>query len=97
MAKILSYPFRILPNGAAASVDQGSDEANAEQIGVLALTRIGERALVPTFGVEDPAFGSVTMGDLVAGITMFGPEVRIDDVAIRRRDEHTQEVSIAFS
>lgn len=97
MARILSYPFRLQTNGEAATVEQGSDEANAEQLAVLVLTRIGERALVPSYGVEDPAFGALTLGDVVAGVAMFGPDVQIESVETSYPTETAQEVDIAFA
>lgn len=97
MARILSYPFRLASNGSVVTVEQGSDEANAEQIGVLVLTRIGERPLVPAYGIEDPSFGILSAGDVVAGLAMFGPDVTIDEVSIRFPEDGIEEVLIAFA
>ena len=49
--ELLSHPFRLERNGSAATVTDGSDEANAEGIAILAMTRRGERDLVPEFGL----------------------------------------------
>lgn len=80
MAQILSYPFRVGAGGAAATVEQGSDAADVEQLAVLVLTRTGERALVPEFGLRDPAFAGVDVSELVGAIARWGPPVRLTDV-----------------
>jgi hypothetical protein len=97
MARILSYPFRLLPSGAIATVEQTSDAGNAEQIAVLCLTRPGERPLVPAFGIEDPTFGDLAIADLVAGLQMYGPDVEVTAIDSRHVVEGTLEVDIAFS
>lgn len=93
----LSYPLRLRPNGRLALVEQGSDEHNAELLSVLVLTRPGERELAPAFGIEDPAFSQVSLGDVVAGVAMFGPPVRIEGLEVRFPDDHTEEVDINFA
>lgn len=97
MARILSYPFRLGPDGSIATVEQGSDQANAEQVAVLILTREGERELCPTYGVDDPTFAELELGDVAAGLAMFGPDVDLESVQVTVPDEARQEVAVAFS
>jgi hypothetical protein len=96
VAAILSHPFRVLPNGAVAVVDQDSPEGEAEQIAVLVLTRLGERTLVPGFGVSDPAFAGLSPTEVVAGVAEYGPPVAIRSVTARVVDATTQAVEIGF-
>ena len=77
---LLSHPFRLEPSGDVATVEDDTDEAYAEGIAVLALTRRGERVLVPGFGITDPLFDRVALADLNIGLTDYGPPVRITDV-----------------
>jgi hypothetical protein len=93
---MLSYPFRVAANGSCAVVDQNSDEGNAEQIAVLALTRTGERALRPGFGVADPAFAGFVPGELASKIALYGPPVDIDAVKVEQVDDSTQRVTVTF-
>lgn len=80
MARILAYPFRVDAGGSAATVEQNSDVAEVEQVAVIILTRLGERALVPDFGITDPAFAGVNPSELVAAVARWGPPVRLTDV-----------------
>lgn len=75
---VLSHPFRLAPTGEAATVLDGSTEANAEAIAVLVSTRIGERVLVPGFGVSDPVFSALDPAEVNAGLATYGP----DDVGV---------------
>lgn len=97
MARIISHPFRLGPGGAVATVEQGTDQANTEQIAVLALTRTGERPLVPGFGVTDPAFIPYRPGELVAGVATWGPSVRISSVDTVPLDDATRRVEVTFT
>lgn len=81
MARILSYPFRLSGAGVAATVEQNSDPGEVEQIAALLLTRLGERPLVPDFGIRDPAFAGVDTSEMVAALNRWGPPVRLTDIA----------------
>lgn len=79
MAQILAYPFR-LAAGRVATVEQTSDEANAQQLAVTVLTRRGERPLVPDFGVVDPTFDDLSPAELQMQVELFGPPVELVNV-----------------
>jgi phage baseplate assembly protein W len=96
VSRILSHPFRIAGNGSIATVEQTSDQANAEQVAILILTEIGERPLVPGFGVVDPAFSTLDPAELAAGLTAYGPDVRVTDVRIKPESDSTQLVEVDF-
>lgn len=97
MARILSHPFRLGRSGQAVTVEQDTDEANAEQLAVLVLTRLGERTLVPTFGIPDPTFGELDAGALTAAVELHGPPVSIEQLEVRYPSETTQEVTVAYA
>lgn len=94
-ASILSHPFRLTPAGQAATVLQDTDEANIEQVAVLALTKLGERPMVPSFGLRDPAFRRIEPGELAAGIAAYGPPVRLKAVDVVAGDGVTR-VDVTF-
>lgn len=96
MARILSHPFRLLANGAAATVEQDTDAGDAEQIAVLILTRRKERPLVSGFGMTDPTFGGFDVGELAAGVTIYGPPRPIADVVVRVDTGDAQIVDVVY-
>lgn len=80
MAEVMSYPFRLRPNGTVATVTQGSDTYKAELIAVLSLTRRGERTLMPGFGMSDPLMVGFSSTELAAQVAKYGPPVQIVDI-----------------
>ncbi|HVL33899.1 MAG TPA: hypothetical protein VM600_10005 [Actinomycetota bacterium] len=98
MPNVLSYPFRLTPDGRhAVVVQQDSDVDYAEQLAQIVLTRPGERELAPDFGVPDPAFGSLDVSDVVAVVQVHGPPVTIHDLTREERSDTIEEVLISFS
>jgi len=71
---MLSFPFRLTPRGFVATVEEGSDEAIEEAIASLVLTPIGERPMRPTYGVPDPGFAGLHVGDVQVGLDEHGPD-----------------------
>jgi hypothetical protein len=93
---LLSHPFRLGPTRAAATVAEGTDQALAEAIAVLALTRKGERPLVPEFGLSDPAFDDFDVAELNAQLATYGPDVTIVDVTVDVTDDTTATAVLTF-
>lgn len=96
MGQALSFPFRLLPNGQAATVEQNSDEGDREGIVQLALTRIGERQLVPGFGLPDPNFSGFEVTELAAGLAIFGPPVTPTAIDVALEAGDVQRVHLEF-
>lgn len=96
MARILSHPFRLGPGGTAVTVDQNSDEADAEQLAVLILTRRGERVLATDYGLEDPAFRGVHPSEIVGQVARWGPPVRLTGVTADPVDDRHTAVRVTF-
>jgi hypothetical protein len=88
---VLSFPFRLTPTGSVATVEEGSDAAVDEAIAVLCLTTIGERHMRPTFGVPDPGFAGLHVGDVQVGLDEHGPEgitvLSVDSTPINNTQE----------
>ena len=87
----LSFPFRLTPTGAVATVERGSDAEIDEAIAVLCLTTIGERRMRPGFGVPDPAFAGLFVGDVQVGLDEHGPEgitvIAVDSTPVNNSQE----------
>ena len=86
---LLSHPFRLEANGSVATVEDGTEEAAAEGIAILVLTRRGERELVPGFGMTDPTFDVLSLAE-------YGPPVTVTDVAITYPTDRLERVELAF-
>lgn len=69
----LSFPFRLTPQGCAATAPYGSDQEVEELIAALTLTTAGERPMEPDFGIPDPTWVGITLNDLETGVAEFGP------------------------
>ena len=95
---ILSFPFRLIPNGTVAVVDDSSDRGHAEQLQVLVSTRIGERTVTQGFGLNDPAFVGVNVSELTAAVAKWGPAVTVDSVNVSYDPAgQTQRVTVSFT
>lgn len=96
VASILAFPFRFSLDGRAAVVEQGSDEGLRQQIGVLAVTRTGERRLRPGFGLADPVFDGFAPSELAAKLELYGPPVDLGDIRVVPVAQDVQQVDILF-
>ncbi len=94
---LISYPFRLSRAGSVVTVPEGSDEQLAEELAVAVLTEQGERELVPTFGIADPAFVGFELDALRLHVELFGPPVDLEDVEVRFLTDTSQDVLINFS
>lgn len=93
---LISHPFRLEANGAVATVEDDTDEAYAEGIAILCLTRQGERPLVPGFGITDPTFTGLDLAELNVLLGDYGPPVEVTDTVVTYPTETTQRVEFAF-
>lgn len=96
MARILSFPFR-LEGGQVVVVDPDTEQGISEQIGVLLLTHLQERPLLPSFGITDPTFVGVEPTEVAAGLAEHGPDVALTDVRLTWDTSSTQVVHIDYS
>lgn len=94
---LLAYPFRLRPDGSAATVTDGTDDAYRQEIALLCLTRKGERPLVPDYGTTDPVADLLDVAELNAALATFGPAVTIDDVAVEYPDDVTARALLTYS
>ena len=99
MARLLAFPFRVAPNGSAATVEADTDDAYAQELAILLGTRLGERPLAPEYGVDDATFGELDEAQVVAAVEAFMPDtaVRVLDVETDYPDDRTADVLVTFA
>lgn len=97
MAQILSVPFRFLPDGRAATVEQHSTAGRAEQIGVLILTERGEHPLAPGYGYTDPTWRrGLNSVELNAQLAVYGPLATVTRVAVDFTTMSNERITVEF-
>lgn len=95
--ELLSHPFRLTANGAVATVTDDTDQAAAEGLAILAMTRKGERVMAPEFGLTDPAFDAVSVAELNVGLNDYGPGgVSVSGIQVTYPTDSTQRVELTF-
>lgn len=97
MAKALSFPPRIGPDGTFVKVEQNDDRGEAEALAQHLLIRPGERELHPVFGTNDPAFTFVSQSELAGGAATFGPFVEVNTVDATQIQPGVVRVDITFT
>lgn len=87
---VLSFPFRISPQGEAVTAPYGSDQEVEEALALLVLTLAGERVMHPDYGVPDPTWAGITENDIQSGVLEYGPSgIEIESLDERPLDETT--------
>jgi phage baseplate assembly protein W len=80
--EVLSIPFRLLPNGRAERVWQGSEAHVQQQAAQFVATNTGELPMSPFYGIDDPAFRDVRAAEVVMGMAEFHPSVKVNSVYV---------------
>lgn len=96
MANVLSMPFQFSASGAAAAVDQGSDEYYRQQVTTLLLTVQGERLISRDLGMPDMAFAGFAYSAFHSQVTDYLPEISALDITLVDETDATQTVTVAF-
>lgn len=97
MAQLISFPFRVGPNGYVVTRDEDDSAYYAELLGVMIATQEGERELVPSFGMQDPTFTDLDAQELSMKVETFGPPVRITTVSEEYVGNNVVNVRVEFS
>lgn len=79
---LLSHPFRLTAGGRLATVVDGSEEAQAEALAGVVLTRRGERELAPELGITDPVFAGIDLAQVNASLDTYGPAIRANGLEV---------------
>lgn len=69
----LALPLTIGPDGSFNVLAQDTVEEVAQSVGVLLGTTLGERTMVPSYGVSDPDFTVPDAGEIVQAISQWEP------------------------
>lgn len=93
---VLTYPFKFDKSGLASTTPQRSDAHYAQQISQFIQTRPGELPLSPFYGVQDMAFRSVHPTEINAGLSIYHPELGVQDVVIYFSEEGVQTIDVQF-
>ncbi len=81
--QVLSIPFRVLANGQAATVEEGSTAENAERVAVIVQTVTGEYPMLEDFGIPDPTWFGVDTSGVQATLDRYGPSgVQVTDLEV---------------
>lgn len=96
MTQVLSFPFRLAPNGTATTVPQDTYDYYTEQISVLMLTHEGERVFDPDFGVPMMEFDGFSERALAQSCLRYLPEVEITGSEIVNESDETQGVVVQY-
>lgn len=94
---LISFPFRIAPNGSAVTRPDDTPEYYAEEITQMVATRVGERPLVPGFGIADPTFSYLDPNELAIKCGTYAIPVRIVDVETQIVGDGKQDVLVTYA
>lgn len=96
-AALFLHPFAIRLNGSVATAEQGSDAYIASQLAVIVGTRLGERDMVPAFGVPDAAFTGLSASDIQTCLDSFGPDgVTVSDLIVSEVSDAVDAVTVEW-
>ena len=95
---VLSFPFRLASDGTAVTTGRGTDAEVDEAIAALCLTHLGERLMTPGFGIPDPAYSGLHVGDVQVGLDDYGPAgIVVTAVITETVNENTDRAKIAWA
>jgi hypothetical protein len=97
MADLIAFPFRVGANGSVVTREQDEPAYYAELLGVMIATRLGERELVPSYGMSDPTFTVLSAQELASKVELFGPPVRILSMVETFVTATEQDVRVEFT
>ncbi len=96
--EVLSFPLKFSSEGDFMKVDDTSDLYKAEQVRAFISTHKGERALFPSFGIDDPTFDDGFSGNaLVSEFSQFyDTSVVINHIDIIKKHGAINNIEVNF-
>lgn len=73
----LAVPFLIGADGSALTVEQDSEAEVVQAVSMLVGTRPGTRTMVPAYGITDPTFVGVQVGELTRAVATWEPRASV--------------------
>lgn len=94
---LLAFPFTFKADGSATKVVQSSNDHTAQRIYGFVKTICGELPLALGYGLTDPVFAQVELGEVEAGISLYHPDVVIEASSTKISEDGKMAVSITFA
>lgn len=94
--QVLSHPFRIGADGAAATVDDLADDFIDQTLSILVRTRLHERDMAWAWGIPSVAHTGLSSGDLQSVIDQYGPDGVTVTCTPTVIDDQTQRVEVTY-
>ena len=93
---VIAFPFTFKADGSAAKVVQGSDPHSAQRIYGFVKTTSGELPLALGYGLTDPVFSDIELGEIQAGINLYHPDIVLETSSTRINEDGKLAVFISF-
>jgi hypothetical protein len=71
--ELIAFPFRFKPDGSVSKVTQTSDDHTAQRIYGFVKTTSGELPLALGYGLTDPVFANIELGEVELELTCTTP------------------------
>ena len=94
--ELIAFPFRFKPDGSVAKVTQTSDDHTAQRIYGFVKTTSGELPLALGYGLTDPVFANIELGEVEAGINLYHPDIVVDASSTKISQDGKLAVAISF-
>lgn len=94
---LIAFPFRFRPDGSVAKIAQESDDHTAQRIYGFVKTICGELPLALGYGLTDPVFSNIELGEVEAGITLYHPDIVLDSSSTMISEDGKMQVAISFT
>ena len=94
---LLAFPFTFKADGSAAKVVQASNDHTAQRIYGFMKTNCGELPLALGYGLTDPVFAQIELGEVEAVISLYHPDIVVESSSTRISEDGKMAVSIAFA
>jgi hypothetical protein len=93
---LIAFPFKFKPDGSVSKVTQTSDAHTAQRIYGFVKTTSGELPLALGYGLTDPVFANVELGEVTAGISLYHPDIVVDASSTKISQDGKLAVAISF-
>lgn len=94
--QLIAHPFRLGDDGRIQTHEQDSNAYLAERIALVLGSRLGERPLVPAFGVGDPTFDGLTLASVQNQMVVFEIPAVITNIERDDISDSTTSYQVSF-
>jgi phage baseplate assembly protein W len=94
----LALPLALNAAGAFNTLQQDTPEEVAQCVRVLAMTRPGDRIMVPALGLPDPTFSPIDPATFIQACAQYEPRAIVRATPVQNADGSTSlDVSVAVA